>query len=176
LTAGRTYYFAVRVLDEAGNLSELSLPVVSVTFPPDPSSIWLTETVDNPPQFVGFFTSLALDRDEKSHIAHADVSNHDAKYARWTGAGWDIESLPDPIDQVGEWTDLALAKGPDQLDFPTISYVDRTNGDLRVARWTSTGWTFQTVDTSTPGNGNWNSLRRPELRAPFSFGMGHRGA
>jgi RHS repeat-associated protein len=57
------------------------------------------------------------------------------------------------VDTGGGRSSLAL----DSAGNAHISYYDWTNGDLKYARWTGSGWSIQTVD-STGTVGQWNSL------------------
>jgi len=56
---------------------------------------------------------------------------------------WSSETV-DNLGKVGEYTSLAL----NAMDFPSISYYDRSNGDLKYAAWDGTSWKIETVDNS----------------------------
>jgi hypothetical protein len=92
---------------------------------------------------VSDFSSLALDSGGNPHIGYSDDSNHDLKYARWTGSAWAIETV-DSAGNVGDYSSLAL----DSADRPHIGYRDSTNGDLKYARWTGSAWAIETVDSA----------------------------
>ncbi|MBD3399726.1 MAG: T9SS type A sorting domain-containing protein, partial [Candidatus Coatesbacteria bacterium] len=90
----------------------------------------------------GYYTSLALDAGGNPHISYYYVNNDDLKYAHWTGASWEIETV-DSAGDVGEYTSLEL----DSSDNPHISYFNNTNGDLKYARWNGASWEIETVDS-----------------------------
>ncbi len=149
LSGDTTYFLALKVADEVGNWSELS-NVVSETTPAPPPGTWVTETVDTTDR-VGVFSSIALDSSGNVHISSWDSTNGDAKYAKWNGFVWSIQTIPDPVDRVGRWTSIASG-GPDDIH---IVYLDDTNSGLRYARLTDSVWSFETVDAN---GGSWNSI------------------
>ncbi|HEC80650.1 MAG TPA: T9SS type A sorting domain-containing protein [Firmicutes bacterium] len=104
---------------------------------------WHIETVDSVGD-VGKDTSIALDSNGYPHISYYDSTNYDLKYAKWTGSGWDIET----VDSGGSaGTSIAL----DSNDYPHISYNGSTI--LKYARWTGSDWDIEVVDSSSEAGG-----------------------
>jgi len=105
-------------------------------------SAWFIYDVDTD-ENVGWFTSIALDSGGRPHMSHADLKNHDLKYATWTGHDWSVERV-DSVDSVGLYSSLDLDSG----DNPHISYHNSTGKDLKYARWNGTAWSIETIDFS----------------------------
>ena len=100
---------------------------------------WDIQTADSV-NWVGEYTSIALDSDGNPHISYYDATNHDLRYAYYDGI-WHGET-EDSANWVGEYTSLAL----DSDDNPHISYYDATNHDLRYAYYDGI-WHIETVDS-----------------------------
>jgi len=74
-----------------------------------------------------------------------------AKYAKWTGSSWSIQTIPDSVDSTGAWGSLAV----DGANVHVI-YLDNTNNRLRHARLTGSAWSIKRVDRRD--GGTWNSI------------------
>lgn len=89
----------------------------------------------------GYNASLALDANGDPHVAYYDLSNHDLRYARRTGAGWVLETV-DATGITGVTPSLAI----DAFGDPHVAYYDSTGLDLRYARKIRGGpWTVEVV-------------------------------
>ena len=116
-------------------------------------SAWNIQTVD-PGQWLGFWSSIALDRNGHPHISYKDSQFPGGlKYAKWNGTAWSIEDVELSREYaVGGFPSLAL----DRNDNPHISYVDgNDDGGIRYARWNRSAWIFDTVDAG-PGGWFWH--------------------
>jgi hypothetical protein len=114
---------------------------------------WHIEFVDGgTTEYVGQYTSLALDSSGYPNISYFDMARRDLKYARWDGGSWQIE-IVDSAGDVGFYTSLAL----DSSDYPHISYWQDYQRVLKYARWDGSSWQIETVDSE--GNvGKYDSL------------------
>lgn len=111
-------------------------------------NLWNTQIVDTGQ--VGEYCSIALDNDDQPHISYYAKNYHDnkydgdLKYAHWTGAKWDIQTI-DSVDDVGYCTSIVL----DSTNRPHISYLDGTNGNLKYVTWANGNWDIKVVDRYT---------------------------
>jgi hypothetical protein len=118
----------------------------------------------------GYSTSMALDSNDKVHIAHGDYTSHILSYVFVDPAALPPPvPVPDPVPptppspfttpaspaetiktidssgNVGKYSSLAL----DAEGNPHISYHDVTNDDLKYAYCNGSTWHVETVDYST---------------------------
>ena len=109
-------------------------------------------TADNPAQYVGAHSSLAVvgsgDASTKVYVAYSDGTNQDLKFARSddNGATWPVIKVVDgSTSQVGEYPSLATSQDGSKV---YISYRDYGNKDLKFAKSSDMGatWTSQTLD------------------------------
>ncbi len=111
---------------------------------------WVTTKIDGTEEGwygVGAFTSIAIDTNDKVHIAYLGITGYNLKYATNAGGGWTIDVV-DESDDVGEYAALAV----DFNNKAHISYYryEYDNGDLKYATNISGTWASTTVDS--PGN------------------------
>ncbi|MFC1730257.1 MopE-related protein [candidate division KSB1 bacterium] len=102
---------------------------------------WELQEVDSG----GQFNSIAIDSNDYPHISYTSFSNN-LKYAKWTGAGWDIPSLPSVVAD-GMYTSITLPGGN-----PHIAYADIGN-NMRELFWTGAVW----IDDIIKGDADWTS-------------------
>jgi hypothetical protein len=101
---------------------------------------WNIEIVDSDGS-VGRFSSIAIDDQDYPHISYYDWTNHDLKYATWTGSDWELETV-DSIGMVGRYSSLVL----DPSGLPQIAYFDYPDGGLKYASWNGSSWEIDKVD------------------------------
>jgi hypothetical protein len=90
-------------------------------------------TVDDPTNSVGLYTSIAIGADGLPVISYRDNTAGALKVARCGNAACataTITTVDDPANSVGEYTDIAI--GADGL--PVISYRNTPAGALKVAK------------------------------------------
>ena len=112
---------------------------------------WQYETLVEPLS-TGLDTSLAIDSQNRPHIAYVQQSDFKLRYASLLNNGWNKQTVDD-VDPAIRNTSLAL----DGQNRPRISYFGRgdwTTGSASVLRFASgnadspTAWDLQTVDNS----------------------------
>jgi hypothetical protein len=102
---------------------------------------------------VGWYASIDIDNLGRPNISYFDTVNQDLKFATWNGAwppaspytsDWSITTI-DSVGDVGRYSSLVI----DPLTGTRhICYYDRTNGNLKYARWEGAGWETAVVDGS----------------------------
>jgi len=85
--------------------------------------------------------SVAVDSQDRPHVAYYGLKGADLRYAVRTGTTWPSE-IVDDYQVVGPDCSIAL----DGDDLPHICYYDKTNEELEYARRNGTGWDIETVD------------------------------
>ena len=108
---------------------------------------WEIQTVDSVGD-VGKFASLALDSEQRPHIAYFQWDTRDsgrAKYARWTGSEWEV-TVVGTLDEmslgfIGARKSVSLAL--DGRDTPHIAFSDRNA--LYYAQSNGPVWSVQEV-------------------------------
>ncbi len=121
-------------------------------------------TVDDPVNWVGYFTSIAIGNDGFPVVSYWDFTAKALKVAKCANVGCTgiatstITTVDDPVNQVGEFTSLAI--GVD--GFPVISYHDSTGKWLKVAKCINAACTgvatITTVDTPLNDVGQYTSI------------------
>jgi hypothetical protein len=92
---------------------------------------------------IGWYTSLALDRNDYPHISYYDYGNGDLKYCYYDGNTW-TKDVVDSLGNVGRYSSVVL----DNDNLPHISYYDVTNQDLKYAYFNGDEWQISTIDTT----------------------------
>ena len=143
LAEDTTYYFALKVADEAGNVSDLS----NVVFETTPLVIWEIQTVDTDGVFG--ITDLAYDPfDNNPSIAYKVYASGPLRFAHWNGASWDIEEIAIETFDMGSIISLAY----DYYGNPSVSYI--TNDErLKFARRQGASWVIEELDRRVPRSG-----------------------
>ncbi|MGA1823845.1 MAG: hypothetical protein ACMUIP_04205 [bacterium] len=90
---------------------------------------------------VGYYSSMDIDSQNKSHIAYYDSSNGSLKYATNTYGLWQTVTIDDE-GSVGTYASLAV----DSLNKVHIAYYDSLNGNLKYATNRSGSWQTAIVD------------------------------
>ncbi|MBT8439341.1 MAG: S8 family serine peptidase, partial [Gammaproteobacteria bacterium] len=139
LQGGTQYYFALKVLDEAGNESPLSNMAMATTL----ASSWLTGIVDDSAR-VGFYQSIALQPGtEYPAIAYSDETNGDVRFAQWDGGSWNRVV----VGSGGPGVSMAF----DPKGNPSISYGW---GKLYFAHFNGESWSVEVIER----NGAYNDV------------------
>ena len=154
LNPSTTYHFALKVVDEAGNPSALSIGASGTTATPPPGA-WIVTTVDSA-GMVGEFSSIALDAAGNVHLSYHDHTQGVLKYALRSGGVWTFETVDATEAHVGHYSSIAL----DGSGNPHIGYARDLNlySWLKYAKRTGGTWNVQTVDSQAKGVGWYASL------------------
>jgi hypothetical protein len=119
-------------------------------------------TVDDPANFVGEYTSMAIGADGLPVISYRDATANALKVAKCVNAACTgtstLTTVDDPANLVGSHTSIAI--GTD--GFPVISYRDGSAGALKVAKCVNAACTgtstLSTVDDSANDVGAYTSI------------------
>ncbi len=106
---------------------------------------WTISTIDSEGD-VGWFSSIAVDSNNKAHISYVDATNGDLKYATNASGSWQeltVDSLGD-VGPVFSSRSIAI----DSNNKIHISYYDATNGYLKYATDVSGSWETFFVDNT----------------------------
>lgn len=101
---------------------------------------WITETVDDA-QWVGAYSSLALDAGGDAHIGYFDRVGGAVKYAHFDGSAWTIEVVESGLGEEGGHISLAL----DLRGRPHVSYYDAKGREIKYASRETGGWRIETI-------------------------------
>ena len=93
--------------------------------------------------YVGQESSIAVDSNGYTHIAHYDATNADLKYTTDKNGTW-VSTTVDVTGVVGKYPSIAL----DSNGKVHISYFDQTNNDLKFATDSSGAWVISSIATS----------------------------
>ena len=152
LSGDTTYWLALKVADEAGNLSGLS-NVVSATTLPTPSGAWEIKIVDSKDDVgyydVGYYNDLAYDLSGNPSIAYSDSTTTKGlvKFAHLSGTEWVIET----VGGISNGSDAGISLVYDSFGNPSMSYIER--GQLKFARWNGSSWEIEQVDSQLTNSG-----------------------
>jgi hypothetical protein len=120
-------------------------------------SAWEFQVVDPNVEFQGKWSSIAIDSNNKPHIAYTYYSNFtrnsnqtSLKYASWIGSTWNIQTI-DSSDNLS-----AISLFLDSNDNPSLSYM--AGSSLNYASWAGSTWNIQTIDSRCNVGGGSNSL------------------
>lgn len=125
-------------LNKNGSLSTLTFT------PPELEKLNTTATSS------GAFNDIAYDSSGKLHMVYSDRSDKRLKYTvRDTNGVWStVETidLPTSATEPGEYQYISLAL--DKNGVPGVAYFDGWNGDLKYARFNSTQWEVERLDST----------------------------
>ena len=119
------------------------------TYDTTTASSWIRTTVDSSGSFVGQFSSLAIDSNDKLHVTYYGPYNGDLMYGTYdtTASSWNPITVDSALTTgPGEYSSLAI----DSTDKLHVTYFDATNGHLKYATYddNSSSWIPITVDSA----------------------------
>ena len=91
-------------------------------------AVWVTEVVDSNGR-VGWESDLALDLADQPHMSYWGPDARDLFHARWTLAGWAVETVDNSAGDVGQFSGI----GVDGQGRVHIAYWDWTNHQVKYA-------------------------------------------
>lgn len=148
------------VLDEDDNphISYLNVDSTSILYAYNTGSGWISEMVETaaPGNRIWYDTAIALDQSGKPHLCFSNEGV--LRYAKWTGASWQIETVDDSA-----WFEMYYSLVLDSSDHAHISYfaADQFNpGFLKYAYWNGSYWEKSEVDRNDAAGylGEFNSI------------------
>jgi hypothetical protein len=130
------------------NSQSLVIAVLNETLTSGPT--WDIETVDTTDgtDHVGIYSALALDGDDKAHVAYAVYGQEPftpsypkyLKYATNQSGSWTFD-FPAPGEEAGFYNSITL----DTDNRPHISYFDRGSQAVKYVYWDGASWHRETV-------------------------------
>jgi hypothetical protein len=109
--------------------------------------VWFREIPDSTGTNKGAYNSIAVDRDNNTHIVYFDADYYDLRYAVKRNNEWTV-SIIDSAGVEGVACDLVL----DDNDIPHVSYVggstDNPLSGIKYATLNGDEWQLEVVDTS----------------------------
>ena len=119
----------------------LALAAFTGALPREATAAWSKATIDDSgTDFTGWFTSIAVDGDQKTHVSY--TADYTLKYATNTSGTWVTTTVDSTT--TAQWTSIAV----DNNGKVHISYTDMNNGDLKYATNATGTWVKATVDNS----------------------------
>ena len=149
-TSAGTYDAKLRVTDNDGAFDVDTIPITVKS--------WHTMTVDNSPNQVGEYNSLAVVNGRPA-MSYYDNTVDDLKYVRAmdaSGTSWGTPLTLDSTGAVGSYTCMVIVNGN-----PAISYFYDSTDDLRYIRAIDadgTSWGTPVVVDTTNDVGRYNSM------------------
>lgn len=136
----------------------------------DETGQWVAGAIDSA-HIVGQYTSIHVDRNEKSHISYYDAGDHSLKYASNLSGAWVMETVDDggALGNVGRSSSIAV----DSRGRVHIGYYDMANGDLKYAVKDGSGWRISTIDEA--GDVGWHSSIAIDSGDGIHIGYGDAG-
>ncbi len=140
LQADTTYFAAVKVMDEFGNVSAISNVANETTLTP-PAGAWEVHVVESGGGLANY-TGLAYGPNGTPAVAYDDFANDQIKFASWNGLSWDIEVA----DSGGPG--ISLAYDPVAWE-PTISHGW---GKLYFTGKSGSSWSSEIIESRRANN------------------------
>lgn len=155
LSPNTTYYFAIRVADEVGNLSGIAVTSGTTLAVP-----WFVSVVEDTTGDIGFYSSLAYDK-SGSVPALGYSADGSVKFAKWEGTGWSRQVV-DTDSSSG--ISIAFSNTNDA----SMTYG---GGKLRFAQFvpSSQTWQITNIETKNAVNDVTSHVYAPNGDASVSY-------